>query len=156
MDPETFETTMTPEVGQVSLITKDGEVVAVVLHPEDYDKLKGELQAFEKALDLPFVSLPGSEDWESARNYGDALEKHFPGQDAHDFASACNYNGWGPLATTRLEFVRFFNMLQQGERDEGSWIWQIQFDDGSIWQAEGHCDYTGWDCQSWLEWEKIR
>ncbi len=35
-----------------------------------------------------------------------------------------------------------------GENDGYSWYWILQMRDGSFANAEGGCDYTGWDCQS--------
>jgi hypothetical protein len=98
----------------------------------------------------PIVPLPGSEGWRSAWEWGDCIEALFPEQDGSDLAYACEYNDLGPLADHRLAGLL---MLQQGERDEGEWVWLVTVDDGTHWLATGWCDYTGWDCQSGLEWE---
>lgn len=100
--------------------------------------------------DLPVVPLPGSENWRDAHEWGRALDRQFPDQDAMDFAYACHYNTFGPMHSgdTILELV----MMQEGERDAENWVWRVTLEDGEIWFAEAGCDYTGWDCQSWIEW----
>lgn len=99
--------------------------------------------------DLPVVPLPGSEGWIGAYQWGGELEKAFPNQDADQLAYACEYNGLGPVDGHRITGLV---MVQQGERDEGSWIWHVTLDDGATWTLEGWCDYTGWDCQSGTDW----
>lgn len=37
-----------------------------------------------------------------------------------------------------------------GERDEKDWHWLVGFQDGKVGYITGGCDYTGWDCQSFL------
>lgn len=99
--------------------------------------------------DFPVIPLPGSEGWVSAYEWGDELAKRFPDQDADDLAYACEYNVYGPARDRQITDVK---MLVQGCRDESDWCWEVTFDDGSKWRATGGCDYTGWDCLSWLEW----
>lgn len=99
--------------------------------------------------DVPIIALPGSEAWEDGYYWGRALDEAFPNQDADEFASACAHNDAGPANDHQ---ITGFVMQQQGENDEASWVWQVTFDDGSVWIATGSCDYTGWDCQSSLEW----
>lgn len=120
-----------------------------------HDKIMEAIRAHDAmdAADSTIVPLPGSEGWESAWRWGDKIAELFPGRDAHDLASACEYNGWGPLRDHNI--VRL-DLLQQGEHDGPGWIWQVDLDNGEVWRAEGGCDYTGWDCQSHLTWEKIR
>ena len=60
------------------------------------------------------------------------------------------YNDYGPAA--RLPITGLV-LEQQGEHDGNNWIWRVTLGDGSTWIAEGGCDYTGWDCQSHLDWE---
>jgi hypothetical protein len=95
------------------------------------------------------IPLPGSEGWTRSYDWGNQLEKRFPNQDASDFASACEYNDYGPAK--ELEIVGF-QLLKQGIQDEEDWIWAVAFAGGANYLAIGGCDYTGWDCQSWLEW----
>ena len=38
-----------------------------------------------------------------------------------------------------------------GMNDELDWYWVALLQDGSYRLIWGGCDYTGWDCQSWLE-----
>lgn len=106
----------------------------------------------DEIRNLPIISWPGSEDWEKAARWALELEAQFPEQDADQFAYACEYNEMGP--TEKLGIV-LFKMNQRGERDGDDWIWRIVFEDGSAWKAVGWCDYTGWDCQSNLCWEKV-
>lgn len=97
----------------------------------------------------PIIELPGSETWERGYHWGSALAKAFPEQDAHELSSACVYNDYGPAATQRIINLV---LLEQGENDGARWVWRVTFADGTTWVAEGACDYTGWDCQSSLEW----
>ena len=99
--------------------------------------------------DLPIVPLPGYETWAGAYEWGRALDVRFPNQDAIDFAYACSENDAGPADTHQITNLV---MVQQGANDESDWIWHVTFDDGTTWVAQGGCDYTGWDCQSNLEW----
>lgn len=102
--------------------------------------------------DLPVVPLPGSENWRSIHEWGTALDRQFPGQDAVDFAHACHRGGFGPLhiGDVLLEFT----MKQQGDRDGDDWIWSVTLQNGETWVAEGWCDYTGWDCSSGITWRQ--
>jgi hypothetical protein len=97
----------------------------------------------------PIIHLPGSEKWESSYDWGYALGEKFPDQCASDFALASTYNDLGPAEQLRIVG---FVMEQEGENDGQSWIWQVTFEDGSVWIADGSCDYTGWDCQSSIAW----
>jgi len=99
--------------------------------------------------DLPIVPLPGYEGWADAYEWGGALDKQFPGQDADEFAYACGYNDTGPAQNREItDFV----MAQRGENDGADWIWHVTFADATRWIAQGGCDYTGWDCMSDLTW----
>lgn len=102
--------------------------------------------------DLPLIPLPGSENWRGAHEWGIALDRQFPEQDAVDFAYACHYGGFGPMYSgdILLELV----LMQQGERDGGDWIWRVVLSDGETWIVRGWCDYTGWDCQSGVDWSR--
>lgn len=102
---------------------------------------------------IPLVPLAGSEGYAEAYAWGNVLEARFPDQDGLDFAYACFENDPGP---TEEQAITSLVMRQQGERDEAHWIWDLTLEDGSRWVAEGWCDYTGWDCQSDLVWEKVQ
>lgn len=98
---------------------------------------------------IPVVQLPGYEGWAGAYEWGHALTEQFPGQDADEFAYACESNDPGPAGSGQIVA---FEMVQQGERDESEWAWRVSFVDGTTWMAEGGCDFTGWDCRSHLLW----
>lgn len=114
------------------------------------DKIDLLLQEMKK--NLPVISLPGSEKWSGAYDWGAALEEAFPDQDASDFCYAITENDLGPARD--LEITAFV-MLQQGENDGPDWIWRVTFSDQSVWKLEAGCDYTGWDCQSSAEWTRV-
>ncbi len=101
---------------------------------------------------FPIAPIAGSEGWTNAYEIGGRLDERFPGQDAEDFASAVEYNDTGPLEGRGIVDLK---MIQEGENDVDAWIWHVTLDDGSTWKAEGGCDYTGWDCQSSLEWTSL-
>ena len=102
--------------------------------------------------DVPIVRLPGSLKWENGYKYGQALEETFPGQGGYDLRAAMEHNTLGPVSETNG--IVGLVMTQQGERDAASWVWRVTMQDGSVWFAEGWCDYTGWDCQSGLTWTR--
>lgn len=102
---------------------------------------------------VPVVPLAGSSGWANAYESGQALDARFPNQDADQFAFACEYNEEGPTAD---HAIISFVMEKQGEHDGGNWVWIVGLSDGSTWRYEGGCDYTGWDCQSFLEWEEVK
>ena len=96
------------------------------------------------------IVLPGSAGYWDAYDKGREIEETSPGQDAVDFAYACEYNDMGPL-NAQVGVVGLL-MVKQGEADETDWIWLVQTSDGAHWWAIGGCDYTGWDCHSDLTW----
>lgn len=103
------------------------------------------------SVDRPIV-LPGSEGYWNAYALGREAEEVFAGQDVTDFLYACEYNGQGPLTDgVGLDGIL---MVQQGDNDGPNWIWLVRTSTGAHWWAVGGCDYTGWDCQSWLEWSR--
>lgn len=104
---------------------------------------------FEK---YPIVRMGGDDNWVGGWEMGEVLDRRFPNQDAHDFCIAVEYNG-SPL--TEAHEITGLVMLQQGENDRESWIWEVTFANGQKWHAEGGCDYTGWDCQSSLDWIQL-
>jgi hypothetical protein len=100
----------------------------------------------------PIVTLPGSLTWERGYEFGQALDKKFPGQDGYDLASAMQYCDQGPVTDTNG--IVGLVMLHQGCNDEDNWTWEVTTSDGKTWIANGGCDYTGWDCQAFLEWSE--
>lgn len=110
----------------------------------------GRVAAVTDENGYPIVSLPGSLGWEEAYAFGETLDERFPGQDGHSLSVAMEYNGTGPL--NEHNGIASLALLQQGERDEQSWIWLVTAEDGMVWHVTGWCDYTGWDCQSALRW----
>lgn len=97
------------------------------------------------------IVLPGSESHWRAYDIGEELDRRFPGQDANDFAYAVEFNGTGPLADQAVEGLL---MVREGERDGPGWVWLLRTHTGAHWWVEGWCDYTGWDCQSGVEWSR--
>lgn len=102
--------------------------------------------------DLPIVPLAGSEGWANAYETGLALAERFPGQSVAVLAYACEYNDEGPTAEHAITSLV---MEQQGCRGGDDWVWLVGLSDGSTWRATGGCDYTGWDCRSYLSWEQV-
>lgn len=102
--------------------------------------------------DIPIIRLPNSDEWESGYDWGSELDKKFPNQDAIELGYACAYNDYGP---TKEHHITKLTMHQQGQNDGGNWIWCVELNNGTVWLATGGCDYTGWDCQSSLDWECI-
>jgi hypothetical protein len=41
-----------------------------------------------------------------------------------------------------------------GENDGPDWVWIVLLKDGRHAYIRGGCDYTGWECQSWLDWHE--
>jgi len=103
-------------------------------------------------MDYPIVNIPGSRDWQDAWEMGKALDWLFPNQGGVDLAYAICYNGLADGVDTLADILNL-EMIEEGERDAGSWVWRITLP-GGIWLATGWCDYTGWDCQSGLDWKK--
>jgi len=101
---------------------------------------------------LPIIPLRGSDNWRSGYEFGRELERRFPDVEADQLAAATSENGW----PEHLEGVGIVGLLcpRVGENDGEHWVWIVSFANGETWYAEGWCDYTGWDCQSGMEWEK--
>lgn len=95
------------------------------------------------------IIVGGDDNYWSARRQGEALEEAFPGEDAMDLMLAATYNDPGPLVSGAK--VTDLVMISQGERDESEWVWEVEVD-GERWSAVGGCDFTGWDCRSYLNW----
>lgn len=124
-------------------------VTACEAHRTDTDTATAPTEQALEMADRKIV-LPGSEGYWKGYETGRALEDAFPGQDAVDFAYACEYNDMGPLTST--VGVAGLLMVEQGENDGGNWVWLVHTSDDALWWAVGGCDYTGWDCQSFLSW----
>jgi hypothetical protein len=41
----------------------------------------------------------------------------------------------------------------EGENDEKDWHWLVLLENGKVAYIRGGCDYTGWDCQSFVDVE---
>lgn len=105
------------------------------------------------------IAFPGNEranDWTEAFQRGQQLDKQFPGQDAEDFAIACRENGY-PDAAANVPIVAFVCIEhgEHGENDGADWVWLVRYADDTIYRFQGGCDYTGWDCQSDLTWDRF-
>lgn len=98
------------------------------------------------------VELPGSEVWNDMWGWGRTLEIAFPNQETDAFATCVSYNDSGPTDTQKIADLVCDEV---GENEEADWVWTVKFGDGSTWRMTGGCDYTGWDCQSWNEWEQL-
>lgn len=44
----------------------------------------------------------------------------------------------------------------EGENDGPDWHWIVQLENGRFAYGWGGCDYTGWDCQSSINWKDSR
>lgn len=102
--------------------------------------------------DIPVVNLPGATPWIEAWEWSKVLEEKFPEQDANEFAQAVHYNEPGPLEHST---IHDFALEEQGVADGAAWCWTVTLDNGQIWYCSAWCDYTGWDCQSGLDWEEV-
>lgn len=104
--------------------------------------------------DLPLVQLLGErwERWRDGYEWGRDLDSRFPRNEAGDFTSAITYNHH-PFGA---EFPVIKNLVctKVGENDGGDWNWLVWVYD-EVWLATGGCDYTGWDCQSDLDWQRV-
>jgi hypothetical protein len=66
-----------------------------------------------------------------------------------DLADAVKYNRRYESKEYTGEIDKVFGEIT-GERDERDWHWLVGFSDGKVGYLTGGCDYTGWDCQSFL------
>lgn len=71
------------------------------------------------------------------------------GYDSDDIKYAFNYNG----LSEKLDEIDVIVAEVCGENDGADWFWILQMKDGSFANAQGGCDYTGWDCQSSADFE---
>lgn len=100
-------------------------------------------------IEYPQIRLPGSEQYWSGWDFGQDLEKVFPGQGCTDFAYAIEYNERGPLVEHALTGLL---MVEKGYNDGDDWLWLVRLSNGHHWWLRGWCDYTGWDCRSGVTW----
>lgn len=69
------------------------------------------------------------------------------GYEMDDIGYACEYNG-------QMDLLKNIDVLLAevcGANDEDNWYWIIQTKNNKFVWARGGCDYTGWDCLSWLD-----
>lgn len=73
----------------------------------------------------------------------------FPKEDDYDLRACLGYNAPG------IEYDDIAEILhcKIGEPDSENWVWDLRLKDGTVGVLTGGCDYTGWDCQSWAEWQ---
>lgn len=64
----------------------------------------------------------------------------------YDLVAAFEYNDhdWP------LDEIEQVLAVWEGENDGDNWRWVVKRSNGEFWFIDGGCDYTGWDCQSWL------
>ena len=65
----------------------------------------------------------------------------------YDLQAAIEYNPQNDF--NFLDIVRVI-AVWEGENDGDSWRWIVALKSGRFAYLIGGCDYTGWDCQSWL------
>jgi len=70
----------------------------------------------------------------------------------YDLKAAIEYNE-NPFTVEDIEKVF---AVYEGENDGPSWHWVLGLKDKRLFYLVGGCDYTGWDCQSWLSAEEIQ
>lgn len=106
---------------------------------------------------FPPIVLAGSEGYWNAYDMGDELAKVFPLADASNFCYMLEYTGVpdGVMEIIKTQGIRTLDMLQEGEHDGEEWIWEVVLANGDKWHIEAGCDYTGWDCRSGSDWEKL-
>lgn len=107
--------------------------------------------------DYPIVRLTTTsyeDSWRAGEWVGRVLADFFPKEDPINFAQACAHNDWGPVVRDGSLQIEGLLMLEEGEHDGDEWIWLVRAS-GHHFIATGACDYTGWDCQSYLRWSVL-
>ena len=107
-------------------------------------------QEFDK-----FIELPGSEDWIKAQIMGQTLEERFPNEDPCNLLTAIECNFGDVPQSFNTEQILQLKMIQEGANDESYWIWKLTERNTGQWYVLASCDYTGWDCQSWLTFQRL-
>lgn len=100
---------------------------------------------------MNIIHIEGSDAWEDGYRFGDELDKIFPETDADQLCAAVAENYNEGLTWEDLRTISDITLVQQGEHDEGAWIWHLDLSDGRKLEIEAWCDYTGWDCRSGIE-----
>lgn len=110
--------------------------------------------------DFPIVKLLGSEKWTAGFEAGQELDKQFPDQSAEDFAAAVENNGWVPDNKAILQL----KCVYTGEGDGEPWCWLVVVAKSyetrhayaaQLWFVNAWCDYTGWECQSNIDFHLV-
>lgn len=70
----------------------------------------------------------------------------------YDFVVCLNYN---PSDCALLSDLRDVYLIKRGERGRAEWIWVVSTHDDMYYRVIGGCDYTGWDCKSYADWQPI-
>lgn len=88
----------------------------------------------------------------SLLGYRNTWADDFPGEkqacdDPSDLAYALLYND----VKASSEFVVQVLGYISGANDGPDWHWLVLLDNGKIAYLRGGCDYTGWDCQSYVD-----
>lgn len=66
----------------------------------------------------------------------------------YDLRAALEYNDTNPVTHDNVAEILAFH---EGKKDSPDyWHWLLLLTDNKIAYLTGGCDYTGWDCQSWL------
>ena len=94
------------------------------------------------------VELTGAEAWTFAHNFGLLLGQRFPNQEVDELVLAFEYNTC-QLSFDDLKAAESIVCTYKGCNDGTDWKWTI-VTGGQTWHIVAGCDYTGWDCQSWL------
>lgn len=75
-------------------------------------------------------------------------KEEFEGED-YDLSTALVYCSQSYPHT--IEDVKKILAVIEGTNDEESWHWLVELRDGRYAYITGGCDYTGWDCQGYVE-----
>ena len=116
---------------------------------------EGPLRDKVTATAFPLIAIKGSESYANAYEKGKEWEKRWPGQDCSSLAYAIAYNGDSVPPEIASLVPEEIVLLDEGENDERQWVWAITFTDSRYrgwWVVYASCDYTGWDCQSSMNW----
>lgn len=103
------------------------------------------VQLGEEALDSRFAAQQAAEK---------QLKEKFPAQQTEDFTSALHYgDGVPPVPDSTV--ITSLICVKHGENDGENWEWLVAFASGRTYKLTAGCDYTGWGCQDWGEWEQF-
>lgn len=79
-------------------------------------------------------------------NYYEKQDKYEARGIDPDLGSCLQYNP----QTFNLDDIDQVLAVVPGENDQRDWHWVLRLKDGGVLQLTGGCDYTGWDCSSWV------